>query len=230
MRRFTPIVLIPCFILLPLSATAAEELGNTWFEADYINLDIDNFDDDEDLIEDFDDGDGWAGRTSIAFSENFFAFGGYSKTDSDVTFFDDDNFLITGSTDVERLDVGLGFNTPLGVSETMPTDFVGRAAYTDVDFGDFAFGGSSGDDSFDDLNEDSSDGWFADAGLRSQLTTWLEGGIGLRYTDIEDVDNVSVFGNALFELSPQFGINVEADVGDEVSTYMVGLRYTFDRY
>ena len=230
MSRSIRFLLIFSLFSLPAVVMGAENLGYTWIEADYSNLDVDTYDDDEDFIEDFDDGDGWAVRGSVAFHPNFFAFSSYSQTDSDVTFFDDDNFLITESTDVERWDVGIGFNFTLGNFEEMQTDLVARAGYSDIDFGDFAFGGSSDDDSFDDLDEDSSDGWFADASLRSQLTSWLEGSIGVRYTDIETADNFSVIGNALFEITPSLGINVAADVGDEVSSYMIGARYTFDYF
>lgn len=230
MIKQVPIVSLVSLLLLPASAIAAEKLGYTWIEADYINLDIDEFDDDQDIIEDFDDGDGWAVRGSLAFTENFFSFAGYSDTDSDATFFDDDNLLITANSDIKKLDLGLGFNWMLASSEASQTDFVVRAAYTDVDYGSFGLGGSSSDDSLSDLNDDSSDGWYADAGLRAHLTSWFEGGIGIRYTDIESIDNVSFVGNALFKITPGWGVNIEADIGDEVSTYMLGLRYTFDRY
>lgn len=229
------IALITLFSLLltPMSVTAAENLGYTWIEGDYVSLDIDGFDDEEDLIEDFDDGGGWAARGSFAFTESFFAFAGYSSTDSDVTFFDEDNFLIPAETDVKKLDAGLGFNMMLGSSESTQTDLVLRGAYTDVDFGNFDLGEREEDDVDDfirDLDEDSSDGFYADARIRAQLAAWFEGSIGVRYTDIESVDNFSVVGNALFELTPRFGINLEADVGDEVSVYMLGLRYTLDRF
>jgi hypothetical protein len=158
---------IAASFLMSMPAMAADKLGYSYLEADYTILDIDAFDDDEGLIEDFDDGDGWAVRGSVAFTDNWSMFGAFSKTDSDFTFFDDDNFLITGDTDVERLSVGVSFNTMLSQSETGQTDLVVRGAYTDIDYGDFAFGASAGDDSLGDLDDDSSDGWFADVGLRS---------------------------------------------------------------
>jgi hypothetical protein len=231
MHKHRSLTIVACTALLslPAGAMAAERLGYTWVEADYVNLDIDAFDENQDLIEDLDDGDGWALRGSFAFTQNFFVFAGYSSTDSDATFFDDDNFPIVANVDIERGDAGVGYNMPLGGSGERQTDLVFRAAYSDIDYGDFAVGASPGDDSFDDLDDDSSDGWFTDASLRAQLASWFEGAIGVRYTDIETADNFSVIGNALFEITPRFGINVEADVGDDVSTYMVGLRYTFDR-
>lgn len=224
--RIIPLISL---LMLPAVSTAAEKLGYTWIEADYVNLDIDDLDDDEGIIEDFDDGDGWAARGSFAFTENFFTFASFSDTDSDATFFDNDNFLITANTDIERLNLGIGFNWMLGSSEETQADLVTRIAYTDIDYGDFGLGGSPSDDSLGDLDDDSSDGYYADALLRAQILSWLEGGVGLRYTDIEDIDNVSVIGEALFELTPSWGISLEADVGDELSTYLLGLRYTFDR-
>jgi hypothetical protein len=60
-----------------------------------------------------------------------------------------------------------------------------------------------------------------------QLATWLEAGVGAKYTDIEDADDISFVGNLLFELNPAWGINVSADIGDEFTTYLAGLRFSF---
>ncbi len=228
--RLTPkLILIAASALLSANALAQDQLGYTWLEADYTVLDVDLFDNDDSLIDDFNDGDGWSGRASFAFSDNWSIFGNFSHTDADVTFADNNHFLITRNSNIERLDVGLSFNVPIALSDTRQTDFVARAAYSDIDYGEFEFGSTAADNSLDDLRDDSSDGWFTDVALRSQLTDWLEGRAGVRYTDIEDTDNFSVFASALFEISPTLGINVEADIGNDVSTYLVGLRYTFAR-
>ena len=108
--------------------------------------------------------------------------------------------------------------------------------YIDVDLGGFSLGRdksddlNSGDDiqnAFDDLNEDDSDGYLLDLGGRAQLTSWLEFGAGVRYTDLDYGDNTSLFGNLLFELSDNLGVNLGGDIGDELSTYSLGLRYSF---
>lgn len=211
----------------PLFGHAAEGLSYSYLEVDYIIQDIDAFEDDDlfdNFVDDFDDGDGFGIRGSFAFSPNWFVFGEYTETDADFTFVNDQGLLIPSDQDVERLSVGFGLVFPM--AETV--DLVGRAAYTDVDFGDFDLGGNSGDDfEFSDLDEDNSDGFFIDARLRAQLLEWLEGSAGARYTDIDSGDDFAFVGNLLFEFTQNWGVNLEVEVADEVSTYALGARYSF---
>jgi hypothetical protein len=100
-------------------------------------------------------------------------------------------------------------------------------AYTDIDYNNFGIGGSADEDDFDDLNEDPSDGFFLDARFRAQLTQAIEGSIGARYTEIEEADGLSLVGNVLFELTPNWGVNLQLDAGDELITYGAGIRYSF---
>src|SRR5690606_12101761 len=125
-------------------------------------------------------------------------------------------------TDITKLDLGLGYHMPVGDA----TDLVLRGAYTDADRDRFRLGGS-GDASLDDLNDDSSDGYFVDAAIRTQLTSWLEGSLGARYFDIEENDGLGVIGNLLFEVAPGFGINLGFDAGDELATWVAGVRFSF---
>jgi hypothetical protein len=219
---------MPCTGALAQSSRDGD-LSYTFLEADYLNLDVDVADDDESLLEDFDDGGGWAINGSFAFTPNFFAFAGYSVTDSDVTFVDADEVLLSSSQDVKRLNVGLGVNFGVNVPVVGESDVVLSGAYTDIDFDDFDFGGSD-DPDLDDLNDDSSDGYFLDARLRSQLVSWAEASLGVRYTDIEDADDFSVVGNVLLEINQNFGVNLEFDAADDVGYYLVGLRYSFARF
>jgi hypothetical protein len=227
----TRLVLGAMLIAAPLTSPAQDagnDLSYTYFEGDWVILDIDTFDDDGNLVEDVDDGDGWALQGSFAFTPMFFGYAAYASTEADASFSDPNNFLIPGNVDVTRLDAGLGFNMPLDFG-TRDTDLVVKAAYVDVDFDEFDFGGTSNND-LADLDEDSSDGWTADARIRSQLTPWLEGSIGAGYIDLEDTDTFSGVGNLMVELTPNWGINLAANVGDEVSTYGLGVRYSFNRF
>jgi hypothetical protein len=227
----SPLILTTALLALPLGALAQDanrDLSYTWLELDYSILDVDVFDDESGLVDDVDDGNGWGVNGSFAFTPMFFGFAGYSKTDSDVTFSDDDTPLITSSADVEVLELGLGVNVPFQIG-SLDTDFVGRAAYVDIDYGSFDFGGSD-DPDLEDLDDDSSDGWKADASLRSQLTPRIEGSIGVGYLDVEGTDTFSALGSVLFELTPNWGINLAGDVGDDVSTYVLGVRYSFNRF
>lgn len=204
------------------SAVATEDLSYTYLQLDYIVRDIDVFDDDEDFIEDFDDGNGLALRGSFEVTDNFFVFGEYSEVESDVEYASDNVFPIPADQDVTQLMAGIG----TGIEIAQRTDFVGRLGYTDIDYGDFDIGGTTDDFDLSDLGDDSSDGFFVDAGVRSQLHDRLDGSIGVRYVDIEDVDNTSLIGNLKFELTDAWSINLMVDAGDELSTYALGARWS----
>jgi len=208
-------------IVAPHSVDAAESLDYTYLDLAYVGRDIDAFDDDEGVIEDLDDGGGVALEGSLALGDNFFIFGGYSDTESDVTFANDEVFPLPAETDIKRLDLGVG--TMVEINDRL--DFVGRLGYVDIDFGDFDFGASEDIDA-NDLLDDSSDGYLVDIGLRSQLLTNLEGSIGVRHIDVEEIDNTSLLASLLFELSPSWDIGVSVDAGDDVSTYMLGVRFS----
>jgi len=216
-------------------ATAAEDLSYSYIEGDYILQDSDLLEDNDftdDFLDDTDDGDGYGVRGSFAVSEYLFLFGKYSSTESEFTFRDDSGTVYPQDEDVKTLKLGLGWHMPL----TDAMDLVVTGAYTDIDYGDFNLGANENDDlnsrddlenALDDLNDDSSDGFVVDAGVRAQALTWLEAGGGVRYVDVDSGDNTSVFGNLLFEMTQNFGINAEVDIGDNVNTYELGLRYSF---
>jgi hypothetical protein len=205
-----------------VTANAGEGLSYSYLELDYINLNIDEVGDSGSVLDDLDNGGGWGVRGAFELSPNWFAFGQYSVTEADANFVDDQNLLFRSNTDINRLDVGAGFHTPMNNK----TDLVLRVAYTDIDTDGFNFGGTSSS-SFDDLNEDSSDGYFIDAALRSQLLAKVEGSLGVRYTDLEQIDNVSVIGNLLYEFSPTLGLNLGLEAGDNISHFLIGLRLSF---
>jgi hypothetical protein len=192
---------------------AADDLSFTYLEADYINLDIDDVGDDGNIIDDFDNGNGYAIRGSVKIGGDWFLFGNYSETDADVSFYDDEDMLQPANTEVKNLDLGVGVALPLNDK----SDAVLRVAYTDSDIGDFDVGASE-DNSLDDLNDDDSDGFFADASWRSQVTNAIEVNLGVRYTDMENVDGISFIGGVLFEISQTFGISLQVDAGDDLST------------
>ncbi len=206
--------------LVPLAAVA-QDLSYSYIEADFISLDIDGFNEDADLIDDINDGTGFGVRGSLALSTHFFVFADYSQTEADFTF-DSGTGIIPQNQDIHRLNVGLGYRLPI----LSATDIVIRGAYTDIDIGDFNLGGSS-DPDLGDLNDDTSDGWFADAGLRSQLLPRLEALAAIRYTDIEGADQVSLVGEGMFEITQSLGLTLGFDAGDELTTYYAGVRLSF---
>ena len=213
-------------ICLPLAMptiAAAQDLSYTYLEADYASLDIDGLNEGGSVIDDIDDGDGWRVRSSAGLGANFFVFADYSETNSDVTF-QSGTGLLPGDTDINRLDAGIGYRMPLANMEA--TDLVFRGAYTDIDFGGFDFGGTD-DSDVSDLDDDSSDGWFADAGVRSQMFDRFEGLASVRYTDIEEEDQVSLVAEGLFEVTESFGVTLGVEAGDQLRTYFAGVRLSF---
>lgn len=220
--------LIAGLALVPLAGFAQEsDLSYTWVEVDYINVDIDEFG--EGAFDDLDDGDGWAIRGSygfatspFGFADSWFVFADYSETETDVTVRDDFGILQPADTDVIRFNIGAG----MAVSVNDMSDLVFRLAYSDIDVDDFNVGGTSSS-AISDLDDDSSDGFTLDGVWRGQIAPAVELSAGLRYTDIEETDNLAFIGNALFEINQDWGINVFADVGDELSQYGVGARWTF---
>lgn len=210
------------FAFTPIVGMAADDLSYTYLEADYINLDIDDVGDDGNVIDDFDNGDGFAVRGSLGLGNNWFLFASYAETDADVSFIDDLDMLQPGDAEVKKFELGLGTALPLNDL----SDLVLRFAYLDTDVGEFNFGGSS-DSSLDDLNDDNSDGYAADVSWRSQVAPSIEVSLGGRYTDMENVDGLSFLGGVLFEVSPVFGISLQVDAGDELSTYSAGARFSF---
>ena len=214
-------VAIGLLTALPV-AVGAQELSYTYLELDYVNVDLDALDQ-GDVIEELDDGDGWALRGSLSLTDNFFLFGAYSDQELDATTAFQ-GVVVPADFDLEILEVGGGYHTPLNDD----WDFVGRLGYTDFDLGNFRLGATEEDDfEIDDIDDDSSDGFLIDAGLRGQIAPTWEAGAGLRYRDIEDDDEFSAFGNILWEFAPQWGLNLSADLGSDIRFINAGVRWSF---
>jgi hypothetical protein len=217
--------LVAAVCMMPLTGFAADagrDLSYGYLEVDYINLDIDQPGEGNLFEGDFDNGGGYGISASLPITEQFFVFGDWTETESDFGFVDNVGLYIPGDVDIKRLNLGAGFAMPLSTG----ADIVVRGAYVDIDYNSFNFGATSSN-SFRDLDDDPSDGWMADVAWRAQWSQSIEGSLGVRYTDIESVDNVSFIGNVLFELSPNWGINLQIDAGDDLITYGAGVRMTF---
>ncbi|MEX1032676.1 MAG: hypothetical protein WDZ30_04900 [Cellvibrionaceae bacterium] len=219
---------IASLAIAPLSAYGVDDLSYTYLEADFVNLDIDEVGD-NDSLSDLDDGNGIAFRGSygfdtspFGFADSWFIFANYFEAESDVTFVDDLGVVRPADTDVIRVDLGAGVAVPFNDMSQL----VFRLGYSDIDLDGFDFGASD-TTSIGDLSDDSSDGFFLDGAWRGQVTPMMEISAGLRYTDIEETDNISFIGNALFEITPNWGVNLSADVGDELTLLGVGARFTF---
>jgi hypothetical protein len=231
----TPKLLALGLCVIPLTGLAADandELSYRYVEVDYINLDIDQDDENLNVFKnDFDNGNGYGVTASFPITDAFFVFGDYTDTEADFTFSDDSGLAFPGDTEVKRLNVGVGFVMPMNDT----SDIVISGAYSDLDYGDFDLGAGEDDlddldefdEAFDDLNEDPSDGYFVDAKFRTQFAPAWEGSIGGRYTDIEDAEGFSVIGNMMYEFAPNWGLNLSIDAGEDLITYGAGVRFIF---
>lgn len=223
MKTVTGVVLSSGLFLASAGAIAAEGLSYSFAELDYRNFDVDQ--EGEGIIrDDFDNGGGWGIDASWALTDMFFVYGKYSDTESDFTFVDNTDAVLPGEVDMLRFDLGVGAVLPMS---TM-TDIVVSGGYADLDFEDFTFGGTGTDDfNAGDLDDDASDGYVLDAALRSQLTDQIEGSLGARYTDLGGFDGFSVIGNVMYEFTPNWGVNLSMDAGDEITTWGLGVRYSY---
>jgi hypothetical protein len=115
--------------------------------------------------------------------------------------------------DVTTLDAGLGFHTPLN----QQVDFVAQVAYVwwKVDAGRFG--------------HDDEDGIGLRGGLRAMVTPKLELNGGVSYVDLSGGDdNTSAYFGAVYNLTEVLSLSGNVDVGDNLTTYGVGLRMYFE--
>jgi hypothetical protein len=119
------------------------------------------------------------------------------------------DMLSKGRLDVDTMTLGLGFNYGL----TNVTDFVARAGWArvEVDIGPF---------------DDSENGWFAQAGIRSMVTNELELNGFINYFDVGGSDTALELG-AVYYLTPMIGIGVAVAISDDATVYQGGLRFAF---
>lgn len=225
------ILLTAGLAVIPLSGMAVEDLSYTYIEAGYLNMDIDDFGDDGSFEDDFDNGSGWALRGSWGFdggpmgADTWFIFADWMETEADTDVRDDTGVFFPADTDVVRFNLGAGMALPLNDMSQM----VFKVGYSDLDIDDFNIGGTADEDfEFDQLNEDSSDGYFLEGAWRGQVTPQLEVAAGLRYTDIEETDGFGFVGNAIYEFTDQIGGIVFADIGSDVGTYGIGIRFDLE--
>ncbi|HEU4618627.1 MAG TPA: hypothetical protein VFV10_11320 [Gammaproteobacteria bacterium] len=206
---------------------ADSDLDYTYLQLNAINRDIDALDSDRGLVKKFHDGGGWSLNGSFSFLPKFFVFGEYSDTDSDIDYASSNTLPLPANTAIKRLDAGVGTHRDI----SRKTDFIARAAYVDIDYGNFDIGesgisfngGLSGLRS--DLTNDTTDGYLADAAVRSQLTRKLDALLGLRYTNVGSIDSTSWLGSLMYEFNRNWALDLGADIGSDVSTYRLGVRF-----
>lgn len=187
---------------LPLAAQA-DDMSYRYFQAGYMESDIDNTGDTGDL-------DGFATRGSIGFAENFFLFTEYSTQGVDG----DDGEGNDLSIDIKQIVVGLGGH--YGLSENL--DLVGRAGYADITVDFDGFGIESPDES----------GFMVGGGLRGRIGEHVEIEGGVVYYDYNDVlDEIGGEVLVRYHFNDRWALAFEYQAIDDLSTIMGGVRISF---
>lgn len=149
------------------------------------------------------DGDGWSLKGSAALAPNFHLFGGYSRIDFDS---------IAGVTPKAELwEAGVGYNHAIAAS----TDFVGTLAYQ---HGTAKAAGISS----------STDGYAAEAGVRSKLASNVEGYAMAGYQDAKDADG-DFYGRlgAQVKFNRNWGVSADVKFADGDTQWFVGPRLSW---
>ena len=179
------------------------DIGWTYSEADDVISGIDA------------DGNGPGIRFSGALHPNVHLFGGYTYQDIDVD--------ISGAPDVDghTANLGLGYN----YNFNKITSIFARADYI------YARAEASG------ISE-SEDGFGLHAGLRYMLITdgirqsvfdGIEFQGNIDYVDLDETgDETSLGAGVLFHVTPNVGLGLAGSWGDDTSSYVAGVRLTFD--
>jgi hypothetical protein len=149
------------------------------------------------------DGDGFGLDGSLAVTDHFHVFGSYSTADFDF------------GIDVNQMSAGVGFNTP--VSDAV--DVIASVAYEWAEVEAPGFG------SVDE------DGYGLGLGLRAMVNQAIEVDGGISYVDLgDDSDGETSFGAGfLYHFSDAFAVGLSGDWGDDIDTYQLNGRFSFDR-
>lgn len=221
LKSLSALLILVTSFLTPAVLVAAEDLSYSYFELGYVNLDIDESDEDFIFQGEFDDGEGWGFRASWELGERFFVYGAYNESNADFSYLDNTETVVPGDVDQIKFNLGVGMHFPINEI----SDVVVSAAYADIDYDSFDIGRNS-DIDWNDLRDDPSDGYHLDVSYRAQFADIVEGSIGVRYTDIQQVDGFSLLANVMYEFTENWGINLSLDAGDHLMTWGLGVRYS----
>jgi hypothetical protein len=178
--------------LFVFSATAvAEDLNYTFIQGSYGQMEVDDVDV---------DGDGFGIEGSVALTDRFHLFGGYTTADMDF------------GVDLNQLEAGVGFNSP--IAETV--DLIASLAYVSAEVEVPGFG------SIDDS------GYGLGLGLRAMVTPVLEVNGDIQYVDFGDGGDDTGFGAGfLYSFTERFAAGLSGDWSDDFSSYQLNARMLF---
>jgi len=148
------------------------------------------------------DGDGYTVSGSVEINESWFVFLDYSSAEIDAGFF---------SADFDRWALGAGWHAAISDK----ADWFVSASYVGAEISAGPFG------------SESESGFGASVGLRSMLNPKLELTGALRYSEPEEESALRLEG--WYTLTGNFAMGLRADIGDDISTYGLGVRLYFDK-
>jgi len=149
------------------------------------------------------DPDGFTLKGSAALGEKFYLFGSYLRGSDSIEGLD---------LDYDQTQVGFGYRH--AVSER--TDMIAELSYVKAEI-----------DVEDEFNA-SGDGYRASFGVRGLMSDSMEGYAKANWTDAEDADGAfSGTVGALFKINQTWGINAEAEFGDDATIWGLGVRASF---
>jgi hypothetical protein len=148
------------------------------------------------------DVDGFALRGSLEVTDRFFGWAGYTTQSTEIG---------NNDLDYNTMSIGGGYAWPLS-----PTaDVYGRLGYIKEEV---EFAGFNADD----------DGFLLGAGVRGRVAQEFELEGGLNYVDLSDSgDDTSLYAAGRWYFTPSFAAGLEAELGDNVTTYGIGVRWNF---
>lgn len=160
------------------------------------------------------DGDGWLAGFSGAIHPNIHLFGSYSDQTFDLD--------LSGAPDIDGTgwDLGIGYNYSINEK----TSIFARVAYVDVEA---EASGISEDDNGYGLSAGIRYMLITD-GIRASVLDGIEFGGSINYVDVDLGDDTSLGAGVLFHITPNVGIGLEGAWGDDESSYLAGVRLTFD--
>ena len=145
------------------------------------------------------DGDGFGVSGAIELNETLFLQAGYASQDFDF------------SIDLDQFNVGIGAHLPLAEN----VDLVGAVNYIDAEV----------DTRFGDIDDD---GYGLDLGVRARLAEQFEVEGGINYVDLDDSgDETSLQLGGRYYLSQELAFGAGVQIGDDVTTWQLGVRLEF---
>ncbi len=186
-------------LILALSASASAEK----FDYNYLYLGYGNTD--FDIVNA--DGDGFTVGGSFAISDSIHAFAGYDTAD------------LESVVDLNRLKVGIGYNT--GLSDTV--DMYARLSYETIDFDLPVILLPPGTDTDDS-------GYGLSVGVRFAASDDLELNAGLRRVDYSDLgDDTGIEAGGVYSFNETWSLGLQGEFSDDVSTYALSGRFYFGK-